>query len=88
MQSGESPRAVRARIDKQGLMDALRNQIVENMVIDRIKEEAKFNEVKFEPSKETVSAVDFAIGGSVDASIPDAKHGGDESELKQPVDRT
>ena len=88
LQSGESPRAVRARIDKQGLMDALRNQIVENMVIDRIKEEAKFNEVKFEPSKETVFAVDFAIGGSVDATIPDAKHGDDGSELKQPVDRT
>ena len=74
-------------IRDRGLMDALRNQIIENKAIDRIKEEATFKEVPFKPGKNTTCAVDFAIGGS-DAELPEAKHGGDETGLRQPVDRT
>ncbi len=35
-QSGESARRVRARLEKQGLMDALRNQIIERKVIELV----------------------------------------------------
>ena len=35
MQSGESPRRVRAQLEKRGLMDVLRNQIVERKVLER-----------------------------------------------------
>ena len=35
-QSGESPRRVRARLEKQGLMDSLRNQIIERKVIELV----------------------------------------------------
>ncbi len=88
-QSGESPRSVRARIEKQGLMDALRNQIIESKAIGRIKEEATFVEVPFKPRQAVASAIDFAVGGEDESDeIPDAKHGGDQRELKQPVDRT
>jgi len=76
-----------ARIEKQGLMDALRNQIVENKAIDRIKEEANFKDVPYKPGKATVSAIDFAIGGKT-AEVPEAKHGGQQTDLRQPVDRT
>ncbi len=86
-QRRESPRSVRARIDKQGLMDALRNQIVENMAIERITEEAKFKDTKFTSPSGDISAVDFAVGGSR-AELPEAKHGGDATELKPKADRS
>ena len=87
MQSGDSPRSVMARIEKQGLMDALRNQIVERKAIDRIKDEATFTDVPYEPPKSATFAIDFAIGGRVN-DLPEAKHGGDQTDLRKPVDRT
>ena len=88
-QGRESPRSIRARYEKQGLMDALRNQIVENKAISRIIEEATMKDVPFQPKQTQAFAVDFAIGadGKEDA-IPQAKHGGDPRELAQPVDRS
>jgi len=47
-QSSESPRRVRARLEKSGSMDVLRNQIIERKVIERILESAKFKEVPYE----------------------------------------
>ncbi len=87
MQSGDSPRSVMARIEKQGLMDALRNQIVERKAIDCIKEAATFKDVAYNPQKAATYAIDFAIGGR-DSELPEAKHGGDQTDLRQPVDRT
>jgi len=64
-QSGEPPRRVRAQLEKQGLMDSLRNQIIERKVIDRVLQEATFKEVPHEPStEEDVEAIDMAIGGA------------------------
>ena len=87
IQGGESPRAVRARIEKRGMMDALRNQIVERMAIDRITAAATFKEVEYKPKTAQRAAVDFAIAGQPPAEIPEAKHG--ESEpLQQPAERS
>ena len=86
MQSNESPRAVRARIEKQGMMDGLRNQIVERKAIEQIESEAKFKDVEFKPQQIETTAIDFAIGGSME-EIPDAQHGGDAKELENPHDR-
>jgi trigger factor len=88
MQSGDSPRSVRARIEKRGLMDALRNQIVERQVINLITENATFKEIPYKSTEETTSAIDFAIGGKPRAEIPDAEHAGEERELPQPADHT
>ena len=41
----ESPRRVRARIEKEGLADALASQILERKTLDRILEYVKFEEV-------------------------------------------
>ena len=51
MQSGESPRRVRAQIEKRGLMDVLQNQIVERKVLELVQAEAKFKDMPYEPSK-------------------------------------
>ncbi len=47
-QSGESPRRIRARLEKTGGMDVLRNQIVERKVIDLILQHAEFEDVPLE----------------------------------------
>ena len=87
MMGRESVRSVRSRIEKRGLWDVLRNQIVERKVIGLITEKATFKDVALNVDEERVSAIDVAIGG-MSADIPDAKHGGDQRELQQPADHT
>jgi trigger factor len=89
-QSQESPRRVRARLEKRGQMDALRNQIIERKVIDLITSEAQFTETPFEPSKEEdTAAIDHAVcGDRSDEDIPEAKYGGEAEQLPGTVDRS
>ena len=46
-QTNESPRRVRARLEKRGSMDVLRNQIIERKVVDLILANAVFKEVPY-----------------------------------------
>jgi trigger factor len=71
MQSGESPRRVRAQIEKRGLMDVLQNQIVERKVLEAVQAEAKFKDLPYEPSKVDDEAISVAAGGDAGA-IPEA----------------
>ena len=80
MQSGESPRRVRAQIEKRGLMDVLQNQIVERKVLERVQAEAKFKDQPYEPAKLTEEAINMAAGGAGANAIPEAK---DEAETAE-----
>jgi len=72
---------VRAKLEKQGQMDALRNQIIERKVIDLITSEAKFEDVPFKPEPDDTVAIDHALGGhSEESDIPEAKYGADAAE--------
>ncbi len=72
-QSGESPRRVRASIEKRGLMDVLQNQILERKVLELVQSKAEFNDQPYDPEPMDVEAVYLAIGGGEGAaSIPDA----------------
>ena len=76
-QSDEPVRRVRARLEKTGQMDALRNQIVERKVIEAILAEAKVTELPV--SRDSESDQEFAVFHSVlgtkDVSnIPQAMH--------------
>jgi trigger factor len=71
-QSGESPRRVRAQLEKRGLMDVLRNQIIERKVIELVLSHAKFKEVPFHMDKTDVEALDEAAGGN-EGEIPEAQ---------------
>ena len=79
MQSGESPRRVRAQIEKRGLMDVLRNQIIERKVMELVQKEAKFDDQPFEPENQSVEAIPFAAGGTADA-IPEVIEESDNDE--------
>ena len=87
-QTREPLRRVRARIEKQGLMDALRNQIIERKVIEAITSAAEFKEVPYQVEVNQAHAVDHVVSGVKDSAIPVAKHGGDAENLKSPTDRS
>ena len=78
-QSGESPRRVRAQLEKRGLMDTLRNQIIERKVIERIMEHATFKDIPYEVESTDAEAVDQSAGGEV-VEIPEAVEPGEPGE--------
>jgi len=77
-QSGDSPRRVRAKLEKANSMDVLRNQVIERIVVDRILEHAEFTEVPFRFEPTDVEAIDEAAGGH-GSEIPEAQQAGDEA---------
>jgi trigger factor len=77
-QSDVPERRVRARLEKQGQMDALRNQIVERKVIEMIVEAAQVTEKKSK-GKDGDEDSEFAVYHSVlatkdEEAIPEAKY--------------
>jgi len=88
-QRNESPRRVRARLEKRGEMDALQNQIVERKAIDLITEHATITDVPLEDKPEDKNhAIDHAISGESKVSIPDAKHSEAAEAIEEPTDYT
>jgi trigger factor len=77
-QSNESARRVRARLEKSGSMDVLRNQIIERKVIERILQAATFKETPYHLRRTDEEAIDHAAGGGEESEIPEAKY--DEGE--------
>ncbi|QDU91270.1 Trigger factor [Pirellulimonas nuda] len=72
MQSGESPRRVRAQLEKRGLMDILRNQVIERKVLELVQSQAKFKDEPYELPKNEVEAIPVAAGGRGAEAIPEA----------------
>ncbi|MFG0290055.1 MAG: trigger factor [Rhodopirellula sp. JB044] len=94
-QSDSSPRKIRARYEKSGQMDALRNQIVERKVIEMISGAANVNEEKVEKEAESEND-EFAVYHEViptrdTEAIPEAKYDdntpkGAETEMEKDSD--
>ncbi len=90
-QRNDSPRRVRARLERTGQMDSLRNMIIEQKVINLIEEHAEFKSVKRKSKQKTgddTTAIDFFASGQDDEEIPEAKY--DEAvaeKLPLPVER-
>src|SRR5262245_41121778 len=88
-QSGESVRRVRAQLEKRGLMDILRNQIIERKTIALVLEHATFKDVPFKPESLETEAIDEAAGGGdAEEAIPEAKQSGEAEALRETQDRT
>jgi trigger factor len=62
-QSGETPRRVKARLEKSGRMDVLRNQIIERKAIDLILQHATFRDIPWQPEALEAEAIDRSAGG-------------------------
>jgi trigger factor len=82
-QSGETPRRVRAKLEKSGRMDVLRNQIIERKVIDLILSHAEFRDVPYRPERVDAEAIEMAAGGGEEPEIPEAKAGGEGAAPEQ-----
>ncbi|MEQ1827900.1 MAG: trigger factor, partial [Pirellula sp.] len=75
-QSDLSTRQVRAKLERTGQMDALRNQILERTVIDRIVEAGKIKEIKGDSilkADPDEFAIEFLVA-PVSQSLPEAKY--------------
>jgi trigger factor len=81
-QSGESPRRVRAQLEKRGLMDVLRNQIIERKVLELVQSQAKFKDEPFSPEKNNTEAISIAAGGGAGGEIPVITEEKDEAKEK------
>jgi trigger factor len=81
-QSGESPRRVRAQLEKRGLMDVLRNQIIERKVLELVQSHAQFKDEPYEPRKIDTEAVAIAAGGGAGGAIPVITEPKEETEEK------
>jgi trigger factor len=87
-QEGIPARRVKARLEKRGDLDTLRNQILENKVIEKIVAHATVIDTPAEKMlsqapapAETVAALDYSVSGRRDAeSIPAAKYGEEPSK--------
>ena len=80
MQQNDSPRRVRARLERTGQMDSLRNMIIERKVIEKITESATFKGTEFETNKKPDStALNYFAAGQKNM-IPEAKYDGGEAE--------
>jgi trigger factor len=92
-QSDATTRQIRAKLDRSGQMDALRNQILERIVIDRIVDAAQVKTVQGESilKKEPKEfAVEFMVA-PVSQSLPEAKYDDrpeDIADEKTPVKPT
>lgn len=86
-QSDESPRRVRARLEKRGLMDTLRNQIIERKVIELITSHANVTDAPHEKPAQPDFAVDVAVAttAAVESEIPEAKHAEDGGSTLLPA---
>lgn len=74
-QRNDSPRRVRARLERTGQMDAVRNMILERKVIELITEHAKFKGIPFETDEGSNStAISFFAAGELSGDIPEAKY--------------
>ncbi len=75
-QSDMSPRRIRARLEKSGQMDALRNQIIERKVIEMVAAEAKIEEFEddsFLRKQPDEAVLQHMIAPSA-AELPEAKY--------------
>lgn len=88
LQSRESVRTIRARIEKRNNMDVLRNQIIERKVLDLILEQAKVSDTPYDFKDPQVTSLPYAASTRQAAAIPEAQYGDETGDLTKPQDRT
>lgn len=73
-QAGETARRVRAKLEKTGNIDAVRNQIIERKALRLIMDAAQYADTPYELERPRVEALERAAGGGdADSDIPEAK---------------
>lgn len=63
-QTGESPRRVRARIEKEDLMESLMGQILERKALDLVLAHAEYEDVEYQPEEQPEVIEEQAVPGA------------------------
>lgn len=79
-QQNDSPRRVRAKLERSGQMDSLRNMIIERKVIDMITENATFKGTEYETQQKSESSALTFFAAGRKGQIPEAKYDGGDAE--------
>ncbi|GAB5404782.1 MAG: trigger factor [Aureliella sp.] len=82
-QNDSSPRRIRARLEKSGQMDAIRNQIIERIVVEKITDSGKVTDKEdesFLPGDSDTDHIDFTIAGDY-VDIPEAQHDNEPAQV-------
>jgi trigger factor len=79
LQSDESPRRVRARLEKEGLLETLEIQILEQLAVERALEFAEWQNVPLEEKEVDEEAVDESAGASVEEPAAESPAGDAET---------
>lgn len=91
MQQNDSPRRIRARLERNGQMDALRNMIIEQKVLKQIEDSADIKSGKPKKKQDAeATAIDFFVAGErAGENIPEAKYddAGEASLPATPAER-
>jgi trigger factor len=83
MQRGESPRKVRARLEKLGLIENLEAQILERKAVDVVLDKAVFQDVPGEPgTRNDVEAVELSVCGQEVSPAPPPADAGAKQAAK------
>lgn len=80
MQAEESPRKVRARLEKEGLLETLEIQILEQLAVDRALEFAEYENVPLQEKEEAEEAVDQSAGAGEESAGAEAQPTGAAEE--------
>lgn len=80
VQQNDSPRRVRARLERAGQMDSLRNMIIERKVIDLITDGATFKGTEYETNQKPDSTALTYFAAGRKGHIPVAKYDAGEAE--------
>jgi trigger factor len=75
----ESPRRVRARVEKEGLADALASQILERKTLDRIFDYVKYEEVPLVEPDVAIETLDQTATSAPASEEPNPQESGPES---------
>ncbi|HEY2156988.1 MAG TPA: trigger factor [Isosphaeraceae bacterium] len=78
IRTDESPRRIRARVQKEGLDDVLASQILERKTIDRIGEYVKFEDIALE-EEGAVETIDETVGVASEEEPASAEGGSSEA---------
>ncbi|MCS6975718.1 MAG: trigger factor [Gemmatales bacterium] len=70
-QTGESPRRVRARLEKEDLMESLMGQILERKALELVLAHAEYEDIEYKPEEEPEVIEEQAVPGAT-VELPEA----------------
>lgn len=79
-QTDESPRKVRARLEREDMMETLVTEILERKALDHVLDKAQYEDVPFTPAAPAMEAIEASASGAEEAVPEELNQGEDDKE--------